>query len=173
MGVVYRAWDTTLERSVAIKLVAESLSHEPTARERLLREARTASALNHPHICTIHEVGEAEGQIYLVMELVQGRPLVGLLSEPRVPETIVRHGIQIAEALGHAHGHGIVHRDLKTSNVMLTADGRIKVLDFGLAKRLGDDSLDVGETRSTDVALTGAGHVAGTLHYMAPEVLRG
>jgi serine/threonine protein kinase/tetratricopeptide (TPR) repeat protein len=173
MGVVYRAYDTKLERMVAIKLVGERASDEPTAHERLLREARTASALNHPNVCTIHEVGEAEGQVYLVMELVQGRPLAGLLSEPRVPETIVRYGIQIAEALEHAHGHGIVHRDLKTSNVMLTAEGRVKVLDFGLAKRLVDESPDLVETRSTEIALSGAGHVAGTLHYLPPEVLRG
>jgi serine/threonine protein kinase len=172
MGVVYRARDTKLERTVAIKLVGERLSEEPTARDRLLREARTASALNHPHICTVHEVGEADGQVYIVMEHVEGRPLSSLLAEPRPMDTVVRYGIQIADALAHAHDHGIVHRDLKTGNVIVTPEGRIKVLDFGLAKRLPAEDPSEQETRSDD-SLTQAGQVVGTLHYLAPESLRG
>src|SRR5262245_22406408 len=172
MGVVYRAYDTKLERTVAVKLVGERASDEATAHERLLREARTASALNHPNVCTIHEVGEADGQVYVVMEHVQGRPLSALLPEAQPPEAVVRYGIQIADALAHAHQHGIVHRDLKTSNVMLTPQGRIKVLDFGLAKRQYADARSQAETHST-AELSEAGSLAGTLHYLAPEVLRG
>jgi eukaryotic-like serine/threonine-protein kinase len=172
MGVVYRAHDTTLDRTVAIKVVGERLSSDPKARDRLLREARTASALNHPHVCTIHEVGEAEGQVFIAMEYVEGGSLSALLSEPRPTEMVVRYGIQIADALAHAHDRGIVHRDLKTSNVMLTPEGRTKVLDFGLAKRLPTEDIAQRPTR-TDGSLTEAGQVVGTLHYIAPEVLRG
>ncbi|MGH7703991.1 MAG: protein kinase domain-containing protein, partial [Gemmatimonadales bacterium] len=172
MGVVYRAHDTKLERTVAIKLVGDRLAEDPTARDRLLREARAAAALNHPHICTIHEVGEADGQVYIAMEHVKGRPLSALLSEARSPDTVVRYGIQIADALAHAHDHGIVHRDLKTGNVIVTPEGRVKVLDFGLAKRLPTEEISEQETRSEE-SLTGAGQVVGTLHYLAPEVLRG
>jgi len=172
MGVVYRAYDSKLERTVAIKLVGESLSGEPTARERLLREARSAAGLNHPHICTIHEVGEANGQVYVVMEHVEGRPLSALWSESRATENVVRYGVQIADALAHAHQNGIVHRDLKTGNVVVTPDGRVKVLDFGLAKRLPAENLSEQQTRPTD-SLTALGQVVGTPHYLAPEVLRG
>jgi serine/threonine protein kinase/tetratricopeptide (TPR) repeat protein len=172
MGVVYRAYDSKLERTVAIKLVGESISGEPTARERLLREARSAAGLNHPHVCTIHEVGEADGQVYVVMEHVEGRPLSALLAESRATESVVRYGIQIADALAHAHQNGIVHRDLKTGNVLVTPEGRVKVLDFGLAKRLRPEGLSEQETRPTD-SLTAVGQVVGTLHYLAPEVLRG
>ena len=171
MGVVYRAHDTRLERTVAIKLVGDRLSGDPTARERLLREARTASALNHPHICTIYEVGEADGHVYIVMEHVEGRPLSALLSDPRPTEMIARYGIQIADALAHAHQHGIVHRDLKTSNVMITPEGRAKVLDFGLAKRLPTEDLEEQPTKS-EGPLTEAGQIVGTLHSLAPELLR-
>ena len=172
MGVVYRAYDTQLERSVAIKLVGERLLDEPSARDRLLREARTASSLNHPNICTIHEVGEAEGQVYIVMEYVEGRPLGQLLEQARPAEAVVRYGLQIADALAHAHQRGIVHRDLKTSNVVVSPEGRAKVLDFGLAKRLPTEGLEEQSTRTSD-SLTEAGSVIGTLHYLAPELLRG
>src|SRR5262249_26865694 len=135
---------------------------------------RTASALNHPHVCTVHEVGEADGHVYIVMEHVEGRSLSALLQTERPTEAVVRYGIQIADALAHAHQRGIVHRDLKTSNVIVTPEGRAKVLDFGLAKRLATEGLaDEDEvTRSTD-SLTEPGQIAGTLHYLAPEVLRG
>jgi serine/threonine protein kinase/tetratricopeptide (TPR) repeat protein len=172
MGIVYRAHDTKLGRTVAIKLVGERFSGEPTARDRLMREARTASALNHPHICTVHEVGEADGHVYIVMEYVEGVPLDQLLQHVRPTETILHYGLQIADAMAHAHDRGIVHRDLKTSNVMVTPEGRVKVLDFGLAKRVQAGQSDDDETMSSD-SLTEAGQVVGTLHYLAPEVLRG
>jgi eukaryotic-like serine/threonine-protein kinase len=177
MGVVYRAHDTKLGRTVAIKLVGERFAAEPTARERLMREARTASALNHPHICTIHEVGESDGHVYIVMEHVEGRPLSALPHAERPTGAVLRYGIQIADALAHAHQRGIVHRDLKTNNVIVSPEGRTKVLDFGLAKRLPAESMSAETlpdevTRSTD-SLTEPGQIAGTLHYLAPEVLRG
>jgi serine/threonine-protein kinase len=172
MGVVYRAHDTSLERSVAVKVLGERMLGEPNARARFLREARTASALNHPNICTVQEVGEENGQAYIVMEHVEGRPLSDLLASGILPDAVVRYGIQIADALAHAHERGIVHRDLKTNNVIITPAGRAKVLDFGLAKRLATDELQAQTTRATD-SLTDAGKIVGTLHYLAPEVLRG
>ena len=171
MGVVYLAHDTTLERRVAVKVLGERLLGEPTARERFLREAKTASALNHPHVCTVHEVGEDNGQVYIVMEYVEGRPLSEAFATGLLPDAVVRYGVQIADALAHAHDRGIVHRDLKTQNVIVTPEGRAKVLDFGLAKRLPTEQLEQA-TRSAD-SLTEAGQIVGTLHYLAPEVLRG
>jgi serine/threonine-protein kinase len=172
MGVVYRAWDTRLERPVAIKLVGRHLLTDRTARARLLREARMASALNHPHICTVYDVGEEEDGVYIVMELVEGRPLSTAAQEDDLPvETLLRHGSQIAEAIEHAHDRGVVHRDLKMANVMITPEGRAKVLDFGLAKRLtGTQSPKTDITAET---LTQDGTVIGTLHCLAPELLRG
>ena len=172
MGVVYLAHDLTLERRVAVKVLGERLLSEPTARERFLREAKTASALNHPHVCTVHEVGEDNGQAYIVMEYVEGRPLSEALAGGLLPDAVVRYGIQIADALAHAHDRGIVHRDLKTHNVIVTPEGRAKVLDFGLAKRLPTEELTEQPTRSAD-SLTEAGQIVGTLHYLSPEVLRG
>jgi tetratricopeptide (TPR) repeat protein/TolB-like protein len=172
MGVVYRAHDEQLDRDVAIKLLPAATLSDETARARLLREARMASALNNPYICTIHEVGQANSQIFVVMELVEGQPLSTLISPGGLsPETTIRYGKQIAEALEHAHGRGIIHRDLKGSNVVVTPEGRVKVLDFGLAKRMLQDEPD-GPTMS-GASLTQAGQLVGTLHYMAPEVLRG
>ncbi len=172
MGVVYRARDTRLERPVALKLIGERMAGDTTARARLLREARSASALNHPNICTIYEVGEAEGQAYIAMELVEGRPLSAMVpAEGLALESVLRYGVQVADALAHAHERGIIHRDLKAANVAITPEGRVKVLDFGLAKRMHNAEL-AEATRST-ASLTEAGVAAGTLHYMAPEVLRG
>jgi len=170
MGVVFRARDTRLERDVAVKVLGEHLAVDATARARLVREARTASALNHPNICTIHEVGEADGQTFIVMEFVEGRPLSEVAGPSGLPiEMVIRYGIQIADALAHAHERGVVHRDLKGANVMIARDGRAKVMDFGLAKRLpGAD-----EATRTEASLTEVGSVAGTLAYMAPELLRG
>jgi serine/threonine-protein kinase len=172
MGVVYRARDTRLERPVAIKLVGRHLLANETARARLLREARMASALNHQHVCTVYDVAEEEGNVYIVMELVEGRPLNTVASKGDLPaETLLRYGSQIAEAIAHAHDRGVVHRDLKCSNVMITPDGQAKVLDFGLAKRLtGAESLETDITAET---LTQDGAVIGTLHCLAPELLRG
>jgi serine/threonine protein kinase len=137
MGVVYRAHDTRLERIVAIKLLGERFLGDETARARLVQEARTASQLNHAHICTIHEVGDMNGLTYIVMEYLDGRPLSDLARPAGLPaDTVMRYGAQIAEALAHAHEHGVLHRDLKTANMMISADGRAKVLDFVLAVRI-------------------------------------
>src|SRR5262249_31491062 len=170
MGVVYRARDRQLERTVAVKVVGGPGQVDENARARLLREARTASALNHPNICTIHEAGVADGETYIAMELVEGRPLSDMIPTDGLPvEMAIRYGAQIADALAHAQERGVVHRDLKSSNVIITPEGRAKVRDFGLAKRVIEKSEDA--TRSEPLTETGA--VAGTLSYMAPEVLRG
>jgi serine/threonine-protein kinase len=172
MGLVFRAWDQHLERSVAIKFIGERLLSDAGARSRFLREARTASALNHPNICIIHEVGESDGLAYIVMEHVEGKPLSALIPMNGLPlDTVLRCGTQVADALAHAHDRGIVHRDLKSPNVVLTPEGRPKVLDFGLAKRLagGDDDAELTQS----IGPTAAGLVVGTLSYLPPEVLRG
>jgi serine/threonine-protein kinase len=172
MGVVYRAMDTRLERPVAIKLVGKHLLRDETARARLLREARLASSLNHPNICTVHDVGEDDDGVYIVMEYVEGEPLNKLVPKGPLPvETFLRYGVQIADAIGHAHDRGVIHRDLKISNVMITPDGRAKVLDFGLAKRMTGTEDPGGDI--TAETLTRDGTVIGTLHCLAPELLRG
>jgi TolB-like protein/tRNA A-37 threonylcarbamoyl transferase component Bud32 len=173
MGEVYKAHDEQLDRDVAIKVLPAGSFRDPAARARLLREARTASKLNHPHICTIHEVGEADGQAYIAMELVEGQPLSARLAGGALPpEQVLRYGLQLADALAHAHQRGIIHRDLKSANVIITPEGRAKVLDFGLAKRLSGEELTEATTQTMD-SLTGPGTVVGTLAYMAPEQLRG
>ena len=175
MGVVYRAHDEQLGRDVAIKVLPASSFRDASARARLLREARAAAALNHPNICTIHEVGEAEGQAYIAMELVQGEPLSARLARgPSLPDEVLRYGLQLADALAHAHERNIIHRDLKSANVIITPEGRAKVLDFGLAKRVSGEELAEAATLSgTEATLTRPGAVVGTLAYMAPEQFRG
>jgi serine/threonine-protein kinase len=173
MGVVYRARDPRLERDVALKVLPPEAATDEEARTRLVREARLAAKLNHPHICTIHEVGEAEGQVYIAMELVEGQSLSTILAGGALPaEQALRYGIQVADALDHAHGRGVVHRDLKSANVVITPEGRAKVLDFGLAKRLADDEMSQITTQ-LGASLTAPGSMVGTLAYMAPEQLRG
>jgi serine/threonine-protein kinase len=172
MGVVYRAHDEQLERDVALKVLPAGTAADDTSRVRLLREARMASRLNHPHICTIFEVGEWCGQAYIAMELVEGRTLNARLCEgPLGINEAVRIGRQVADALAHAHQRGVVHRDLKSANIMLTSEARVKVLDFGLAKQV------VGEASETitltQESLTTPGTVVGTLAYMPPEQLCG
>jgi eukaryotic-like serine/threonine-protein kinase len=170
MGVVFRARDDQLQRDLAIKLLSAGLVGDSVARARLLREARAAASLNHPNICTIYEVGEAEGQVYIAMELVDGRPLSQLLQSGPLPyEQVLRIGHQLADAVGHAHERGVVHRDLKSLNVIVTPDGRCKVLDFGLARRLPDETAEA----TVQTALTEDGAIVGTPAYMAPEQLRG
>jgi serine/threonine-protein kinase len=171
MGVVYLAEDTKLKRRVALKFLPPGLMLHPESLERFKREAQTASALNHPNICTIYEIGEADGQTYITMEYVEGKPLNELSRGGLPVETATRYAIQVADALDHAHRQGVIHRDLKGSNVVVNAEGRAKVLDFGLAKRLQDSDVEEA-TRSQD-SLTLAGAVVGTVPYMAPEVLRG
>lgn len=172
MGVVYKARDTKLGRQLALKLLPEGVLADKTARARFLREAQNASALNHPNIATIYEVGEDAGQVYIAMELVEGQPLSALIKRDGLSlETVVRYGLEISGALTHSHERGIVHRDLKLANVVITVDGHAKVLDFGLAKRLSSGPLDEGAPSQDSLAQEGA--IAGTLQYMAPEALRG
>jgi len=173
MGEVYKARDTRLERDVALKVLPAPALTDPTARARLVREAQLASKLNHPHICTIYDVGEEGGHTYIGMELVEGQTLSARLQGGALPiDDVVRYGQQLASALAHAHARGVVHRDFKSANVVVTPEGRVKVLDFGLARRLGGDALADDATMSRQT-LTEPGAVAGTLAYMAPEQLQG
>jgi eukaryotic-like serine/threonine-protein kinase len=172
MGVVYKARDTKLGRVVALKFPLQGALADETARTHLLREAQNASALNHPNIATIYEVGEESGEVYISMEFVEGRPLKSIVPRDGMAlQTAIRYGIQIAEALAHAHERGIVHRDLKTANIVITVGGQAKVLDFGLAKRFSAAELE--EATRSQKSLTEAGAIVGTLPYMAPEALRG
>lgn len=174
MGEVYRARDEDLARDVAIKVLPADSLGDSTARARLLREARSAAALNNAHICTIYEVGETDGKMFIAMELIEGCSLSSLVAKgPLSTEQATRYGIQLADALSHAHDRGIVHRDLKSGNVMITHDDRIKVLDFGLAKRVNNEPADDATTDARTTTLTRPGSVTGTLAYMAPEQLRG
>jgi photosystem II stability/assembly factor-like uncharacterized protein len=169
MGVVYRARDEVLNRDVALKLLAHG-ALDKVGPGHLLREAQTASSLSHPNICTIHQVGETGNDFYVVMELIEGRSLSDLITVTGLSmETVTRYGTQIADALAHAHDRGIVHRDLKGSNVMVTPEGRVKVLDFGLATRLERE--EISELTLSHTLLESK--LVGTLPYMAPEVLRG
>jgi len=172
MGEVYRARDEHLKRDVAFKILPPDSQGGAEAGGEILREARSASALNDPHICTIHEVGEAGGYHFIVMELVEGRPLNSLIPPGGLrPELVVRYGAQIAAALAHAHDRGIIHRDIKTANVVITPSGQVKVLDFGLARFYGDTEF-AEATRSTRSAIDTSA-IVGTLPYIAPEILRG
>ena len=169
MGVVYRARDEVLNRDVALKLLLPG-ALEKVGGGHLLREAQTASSLSHPNICTIHQVGQSGNDFYVVMELIEGRSLSDSITATGLSmETVMRYGVQIADALAHAHDRGIVHRDLKGSNVMITAEGRVKVLDFGLATRLERE--EISELTLSYDSLESK--LVGTLPYMAPEVLRG
>ncbi len=178
MGVVHRAIDEPLRREVALKFLPESALQDPVSRERLLREARAASALNHVGIVTIHEVGSAEGIDFIAMELVDGEPLSRRIPKKGLPiATVLSFGGQIASALAVAHEKGILHRDLKPANLLVTRDERVKVLDFGLAKPLGQETSAPGATEpgppsgrsDPDAALTEAGARVGTPQYMSPE----
>jgi len=183
MGEVYRARDTRLNRDVALKVLPAQLAADPSRLERFRREAQAVAALNHPHIVTIHSVEEAEATHFLTMELVEGMSLDRTLPPGGLPlAQVFDIGIALADALAAAHSKGIVHRDLKPANIMLTGDGRVKVLDFGLAKLalgIAGASAVAGLDRSeaaTEVAtptLTGAGLVMGTVPYMAPEQFNG
>jgi TolB-like protein/Tfp pilus assembly protein PilF len=167
MGEVYRARDTRLDREVALKMLPAGLAEDVLALERFHREARVIASLNHPHICTLYDVGDQDGQPYLLMELLDGGSLQGRLAPGALPiEQTIEWGIQIADALDTAHARGIIHRDLKPANIVVTARGDAKVLDFGVAKVAGDATATMG-------ALTETGSVMGTAAYMAPEQVRG
>ena len=175
MGEVHLAKDTRLDRKVAIKLLLAGKADRGVSPERFQSEARAVSSLNHPNICALYDVGEQNGRDYLVMELLEGETIANRLRRGPLPtDQILRHAIEIAEALDHAHRHGIVHRDLKPANVMLTKGGA-KLLDFGLAKwhSRRADFFEALETTTREPPLTGVGQVAGTPQYMAPEQLEG
>ena len=171
MGEVYKARDTRLDRTVAIKVLPEHVAADPDLKQRFEREAKTISSLNHPHICTLHDIGSQDGIDFLVMEYLDGETLAQRLEKGALPlDQALTVAIEIADALDKAHRQGIVHRDIKPSNVMLTESGA-KVLDFGIAVRFGAADLET-VTRST-AAMNGRDVIAGTLSYMAPEVLGG
>src|SRR5580704_6388320 len=175
MGEVYRARDTRLERTVAIKILPAHLSSDPVRKQRFEREAKTISSLNHPHICTLHDVGSQDGVDYLVMECVEGETLAKRLEKGPLPlEQVLKYGAQIADALDKAHRSGVVHRDLKPGNIMLTPTGA-KLLDFGLAKPAvpltSGATLTATSMRTTPMTQEGA--VVGTFQYMSPEQIEG
>src|SRR5882672_6331659 len=176
MGEVYRATDTRLDRAVAVKVLPSHLSENPEAKQRFDREARAISSLNHPNICTLHDVGHQDGVDYLVMEYLEGETLAQRLQKgPLTPDQVLRYAMEIASALDTAHRQGIVHRDLKPGNIMLTRSGA-KLLDFGLARAhaeapAGISGLTATPTRSDP--LTAEGTMVGTVQYMAPEQLEG
>jgi serine/threonine-protein kinase len=172
MGEVYRARDEQLDRDVAVKVLPASSFDDPAARARLIREARAAAALNHPNVCIVYEVGEANGQAYIAMELVEGQTLSATLAAgPLSPDQVGHYGRQLADALTHAHDRGVAHRDLKSNNVIVTPEGRVKVLDFGLAKR--STEAEFNAVTQLHATLTQPGTLIGTLPYMSPEQLRG
>src|ERR1700676_2064835 len=173
MGVVYRARELTRHRDVGLKfLTLQTLEDDPSVRERVLQEARTISALNHPNICTIYEIGEDKGRAYLAMGFVEGHSLsLDITSGGLATDVVVRNGVQLADALAHAHERGIVHRDLKSGNVWVTPSGRLKVLDFGLSRRMEEKVSE--ETTKFDRGWDEQHSITGTLPYMAPELLRG
>src|SRR5882724_5332224 len=177
MGVVYKAEDTSLGRTVALKFLPEELSRDNQAVDRFRREARAASALSHPHICTIHAINEHEGVFFIVMELLEGQTLTYYIGKKPFNTTwLLDVGTQIADALGAAHEKGIVHRDIKPANLFVTCSGQVKVLDFGLAKLLRPlaTKVSIAATGADTATLsTEAGLLVGTVGYMAPEQLEG
>jgi serine/threonine protein kinase/Tol biopolymer transport system component len=172
MGEVYRARDTRLDRTVAIKVLPPDLTSDPAARQRFEREARAVAALSHAHICTLHDIGQQDGTDFLVLEYLEGQTLAARLTRGKLPlDQALQYGIQIADALAAAHRAGIIHRDLKPGNVMITRAGA-KLLDFGLAKPR-TQAIVSGQTVTSAEPLTSKGMVLGTLQYMAPEQLEG
>jgi serine/threonine protein kinase len=183
MGEVYKARDVRLDRPVAIKFLPRALAADPAALERFQREVRAASSLNHPRICTVHDVGEFQGRPFLVMEFLEGKSLRDRIAgEPLPIAELMGLAVQICDALKAAHAKGIVHRDIKPGNIFITAHGQIKILDFGLAKRSGEERavaeaavLPADEqtvATGTGITVTRPGSVTGTLAYLSPEQAR-
>src|ERR1700690_2954981 len=174
MGVVYEAEDTRLARHVALKFIPEEMVYDHKSLERFVREARAASQLNHPGICTIHDIDDNEGHPFIVMEKLEGVSLKERIrGKPMEVDEILDIGIQVADALAASHAKGIVHRDIKPANIFITPGGQVKILDFGLAKLARAQQLGTADDTPLEDSLTAVGVIPGTAVYMSPEQARG